>query len=63
MTDLHVYSALTAVASGHKRKTCHATGVPGVLVSRSVGICLDIEAVFEDTGFPREALNMMQKSC
>lgn len=61
MTDSHVYSALTGVVSGHKRKTGHATGVPGVLVSRSVGVCLDIDAMLEDTEF-QEALNWMQLS-
>lgn len=43
VTDSQVYSALTL--SGHKRKTGHAASVPGVLVSRSVGVCLDIDAV------------------
>ena len=49
MTDLHIYSALTEVESGHKKtRACYDTRVPGALVSRYIGTCLDIGTTFED---------------
>lgn len=56
MTELHIYSSFTEVVSGHRRKTGNVTtSVPGALVGRYVGICLDIGTMFEDALFPRKA--------